>query len=271
MASYIIGDIQGCFDELSAILKQANFNPQQDTLYVAGDLVARGPKSLETLRYLHLLGPCVKPILGNHDLHLLAVSLGIHKPNPKDKTQPILDAPDKEQLLTWLRHQPLMIETDDFIVCHAGISPQWNLKTARKQAQKVEKKLKSEDGWQKLIKNMYGDKATSWHENLSKIDQYRYTINSFTRMRFCHQDGSMDMDCKQSPEYITSPDILPWFKVPSRIPLKKTIIFGHWAALMGCVDMKANIIGLDTGCVWGNYLTMLRWDDMKFFTQKALS
>ncbi|MGB2079308.1 MAG: symmetrical bis(5'-nucleosyl)-tetraphosphatase [Vibrio sp.] len=271
MASYILGDIQGCFDELQALLDKVQFNPQNDTLYVAGDLVARGPKSLETLRFLFNLGDSAACVLGNHDLHLLAVSLGIHKVNPKDKTQAIFEAEDKDELLTWLRHQPMMIEGNDFVICHAGISPQWDLNTARKQAHAIEKKLRHPEKWQILVKEMYGDSPTAWQPDLPKLERLRFSINSFTRMRFCHQDGSLEMSCKLPPSDVTDPNLYPWFQVPSRQPLGKTVIFGHWAALMGCHDQSANVIGLDTGCVWGEHLTMLRWDDMTFFTQEALS
>lgn len=141
MANYIVGDIQGCLDELQLLLASVNFNPQQDTIWFAGDLVARGPKSLETLRYVKSLGDAAKVCLGNHDLHLLAVSLGVHKAKPKDKTLPILEANDRDELLNWLRQQPLLLEHDEFVVCHAGISPQWTLKQAKKCAKKVAKKI----------------------------------------------------------------------------------------------------------------------------------
>lgn len=270
MATYIVGDIQGCFAELQALLEQIKFTPQTDTLYVAGDLVARGSQSLETLRFLYDLGDSARCILGNHDLHLLAVASGIHKLNPKDHTENIFSAPDRDTLLDWLRHQPLLRETDEFVICHAGISPVWDLKTARKYAKKVEKELKGKD-WQSLITNMYGNSPTTWSKDLEKVDKLRYTINAFTRMRFCYTDGSFEMKCKLPPNEITNPNILPWFKVPKRVELEKTVIFGHWAALMGCDDPKANVIGLDTGCVWGEHLTILRWEDKRYFTQAALN
>ncbi|MDG2898741.1 bis(5'-nucleosyl)-tetraphosphatase (symmetrical) ApaH, partial [Vibrio parahaemolyticus] len=154
MATYIVGDIQGCFDELQRLLEKVSFSAKKDQLWLAGDLVARGPKSLETLRFVKSLGASAIVVLGNHDLHLLAVAHGIKKVKDKDRTAPIFTAPDKEELLTWLAQQPLMAEHDEFVMCHAGISPQWNLKTARKCAREVERIIQSEElPW--LLKNMY--------------------------------------------------------------------------------------------------------------------
>ncbi|MDV5059395.1 symmetrical bis(5'-nucleosyl)-tetraphosphatase [Vibrio diabolicus] len=268
MATYIVGDIQGCFDELQRLLEQISFSAKKDQLWLAGDLVARGPKSLETLRFVKSLGKSATVVLGNHDLHLLAVAHGIKKVKDKDKTAPIFTAPDKEDLLAWLAQQPLMAEHDEFVMCHAGISPQWNLKTARKCAREVERIIQSEElPW--LLKNMYSNQPDSWHDSLQGLDRYRYIINAFTRMRFCFPDGRLDMDCKLPPQQVSGNELIPWFDVPQRVHLNKTVLFGHWAALQGHVDEE--IIGLDTGCVWGGSLTMIRWDDKKIFTQDALS
>ncbi|MFV0574875.1 MAG: symmetrical bis(5'-nucleosyl)-tetraphosphatase [Vibrio sp.] len=270
MATYIVGDIQGCLDELILLLEKVSFNPQQDQLWLAGDLIARGPKSLETLRFVHQLGDAAKCILGNHDLHMLAVYLGMFPAKTKDKTAPILEATDKDELMYWLRHQPLLAEHDEFVMCHAGISPTWDLATARQSAKEVEAILQSDD-WTWLVRNMYANQPTQWDPNLQGIDRYRFIINAYTRMRFCHPDGQLDMDCKLPPNQVNDPNLQPWFKIPNRKPLEKTVIFGHWAALMGCHDQQANVIGLDTGCVWGEYLSMIRWEDKKLFTQNALS
>ncbi|AVF94132.1 symmetrical bis(5'-nucleosyl)-tetraphosphatase [Vibrio diabolicus] len=268
MATYIVGDIQGCFDELQRLLEQVSFSAKKDQLWLAGDLVARGPKSLETLRFVKSLGKSATVVLGNHDLHLLAVAHGIKKVKDKDKTAPIFTAPDKEDLLAWIAQQPLMAEHDEFVMCHAGISPQWNLKTARKCAREVERIIQSEElPW--LLKNMYSNQPDSWHDSLQGLDRYRYIINAFTRMRFCFPDGRLDMDCKLPPQQVSGNELIPWFDVPQRVHLNKTVLFGHWAALQGHVDEE--IIGLDTGCVWGGSLTMIRWDDKKIFTQDALS
>ncbi|NOH96415.1 symmetrical bis(5'-nucleosyl)-tetraphosphatase [Vibrio sp. 99-70-13A1] len=267
MSNYIVGDIQGCFDELQLLLNKINFDRKVDTLWVAGDLVARGPKSLETLRFIKSLGQSAKVVLGNHDLHLLAVSLELFPAKAKDKTLPILEAPDKLELLEWLRHQPLMQEHNEFVMSHAGISPQWNLPQARSANEEVTSVLQSEN-WRWLIENMYSNEPDYWDIDHTGIDRYRYIINSFTRMRFCSHDARLDMACKLPPKEVTDGSYIPWFELPSRIKLEKTVLFGHWAALEGYSGKE--VIGLDTGCVWGGELTALRWEDKKFFTQKAI-
>ncbi|WP_136799515.1 bis(5'-nucleosyl)-tetraphosphatase (symmetrical) ApaH [Desulfosediminicola ganghwensis] len=270
MSTYIVGDVQGCLAELKLLLEKAAFNPQQDSIWFAGDLVAKGPESLKTLRFVHSLGDSATVVLGNHDLHLLAVSLDLVPPRPKDKTAPILTAPDKNQLLDWLRQQPLLAEHDEFVMCHAGISPQWDLPTARDNAREIENLLRSEN-WPWLIEQMYGNQPDSWDEELSGIERYRYIINAYTRMRLCFSDQRLDMRCKLSPGKINGNGLHPWFASPQRIALEKTVIFGHWASLEGCHDNDNNVIGLDTGCVWGRFLTMLRWEDQHYFRQPALS
>ncbi|PWI33611.1 bis(5'-nucleosyl)-tetraphosphatase [Vibrio albus] len=267
MANYIVGDIQGCFDELQQLLDIVQFDPAKDTIWFAGDLVARGPKSLETLRLVKSLGKSAVTVLGNHDLHLLAVGLGVHPLKKKDRTANIFNAPDRDELLNWLRHQPLIAEHEEFIVCHAGISPQWDRKQALSAAREVETILQSNE-WQWLIEEMYANSPVLWQDSLSGIERYRYTINAFTRMRFCFPDGSLDMKCKLPPEEVDEKELLPWFKLSNRQHCDKTIIFGHWAALNGYHGK--NFIGLDTGCVWGGELTMLRWEDKQYFTQASL-
>ena len=264
MATYLVGDIQGCLDDLYVLLEQANFNPQHDELWLTGDLVARGPKSLETLRFVKSLGKQATVVLGNHDLHLLAAAHGLAKVKKRDQVQPILDAPDRDELLDWLRHQPLLAEHPEhpFVMAHAGISPQWDLAIARREAREVEHCLQSRDFlW--LLENMYGDGPDFWQPELSGISKYRYTINALTRMRFCHPDGRLDMACKLSPDDPATGDLKPWFSLPRQKPLGKTVIFGHWAALMGHQDQQ--VVGLDTGCVWGNSMTLLRWEDSARF------
>lgn len=268
MANYIVGDIQGCFDELQLLLNKANFDPRHDTIWFAGDLVARGPKSLETLRFVKSLGTAAMTVLGNHDLHLLAVSLGIHPQKKKDRTLPIFSAPDRNELLDWLRQQPLLAEHEEFVVCHAGISPQWDLKQARAASKEIEEKLQSKN-WTSLIEQMYANSPDYWSDDLQGVERSRYIINAFTRMRFCSTDGRLDMLCKLPPQEITSEKLIPWFKLKQRVKLKKTILFGHWAALSGFENK--HVIGLDTGCVWGGTLTMLRWEDKTFFSQQSLN
>ncbi|MGR6860495.1 symmetrical bis(5'-nucleosyl)-tetraphosphatase [Aliivibrio salmonicida] len=273
MATYFVGDIQGCLDELLLLLDQVCFDKENDQLWLTGDLVARGPKSLETLRFVKSLGKAAVTILGNHDLHLLAVSQGISRVKEKDKTAPIFTASDSEELLTWLRHQPLLAThaQHNIVMTHAGISPQWNIETATECAREVEAILVS-DRWVWLLENMYENQPDLWDPNLEGINRYRYIINALTRMRFCFHDASLDMDCKQPPQDLSSEDkekLTPWFDLKSRCPLSHTVIFGHWAALMGYENN--GVIALDTGCVWGEYMTMYRVDDGKYFTQKAIS
>ena len=268
MSNYIIGDIQGCFDELQLLLKKVKFNANNDVLWVAGDLVARGPKSLETLRFIKNLGSSARVVLGNHDLHLLAVSLGIHQAKKKDNTGAILDSNDRDELLNWLRYQPLLAEHEEFIVCHAGITPQWNLSTAKKCAKEVEAILKS-DKWPWLIENMYNNTPNLWSTTLEGIERYRFIINAFTRMRYCFPDASLDMECKRPPKDLIGSNLQPWFELKRQKKIKKTILFGHWAALEGYKGKR--VIGLDTGCVWGGSLTMIRWEDKQYYSQKSIS
>ncbi|CAH0532564.1 Bis(5'-nucleosyl)-tetraphosphatase, symmetrical [Vibrio stylophorae] len=269
MATYLVGDIQGCLAELQALLSSVHFDPATDELWLVGDLVARGPASLQTLRFIQSLGNSAKAVLGNHDLHLLAVAHGFKTINPKDQTQAILDAPDCESLLTWLRHQPLLRQhpTFDFVVSHAGIAPEWDLKTAATQAKLIEKQLQSAN-YQQLLQQMYGDQPARWCDAHTPLEKTRFTINSLTRMRFCYADGALDMAEKMPPQALENPDLMPWFDVPRRNKLP-TVIFGHWAALGQY--QGHGVICLDSGCVWGNGMTMLRWEDQQYFHQPSLT
>jgi bis(5'-nucleosyl)-tetraphosphatase (symmetrical) len=263
MSTYIVGDIQGCYDELIQLLALADFNQKTDELWVTGDLVARGPKSLETLRFIKSID--AKVILGNHDLHLLATAVGIHKVKEKDKTAPILKAEDSKELLTWLRKQPLLLEHPEhkFIMVHAGILPSWSIKKAKRLAKEVEEKLHGSD-YKTLLKTMYGNHPTQWKNSLSGIERTRYIINVFTRMRYCTLNGELEFNNKLAPAQTNNSALKPWFDIEPR-DHKKPILFGHWAALLGKTNQD-DVYALDTGCVWGNSLTMLRWEDKKQFT-----
>lgn len=265
MATYIVGDIQGCCDELQQLLTLANFNPQNDELWITGDLVARGPKSLQTLRFVKGLGSTAKVILGNHDLHLLAIWQGIHQAKDNDKLGPLLAAPDCDELLHWLRLQPLLLRHPEFefIMVHAGISPQWTIKQAQLLATEVEKKLRSAQ-FKTLLQNMYGDSPNSWSDKLTGNQRLRFIINVFTRMRYCFLDGSLEFKNKLGPEQTDNSVMKPWFEITT-LDKSCPILFGHWAALLGNVDQQG-LYALDTGCVWGNSLTMLRWQDKKLFS-----
>jgi len=265
MATYIVGDLQGCCDELQQLLTLAEFDPQYDCLYLVGDLVARGPKSLEALRFIKGLGESAKTVLGNHDLHLLAVSQGIHAPKEADKIQAILDAPDRDELLTWLRKQPLLLRhpKHNFVVTHAGISPQWTIPQAEQLAKEVEQVLRSDD-YKTLLTNMYGNHPLAWSNDLMRIERMRYIINVFTRMRFCFLDGSLEFKNKLSPEQTDTTYLKPWFDIET-LDKSSEILFGHWASILGNVSTQG-IYALDTGCVYGNNLTMLRWEDKQHFS-----
>ena len=280
MAIYLVGDIQGCFNELTALLVQVNFDDKKDTLYLAGDLVARGPDSLKTLRLVKSLGESAKVVLGNHDLHLLAVYAGIKKAKKSDHLAALLAADDIDDLMDWLAAQPLLQKipqlnsqaeqqniTNDAYMSHAGISPQWQLADAIEQAQFVHSKLASSERntWLAL---MYGEEPNSWRQAKSEIDKFRFSINAFTRMRYCFSDGSLEFNQKESPDDNNVSGIVPWYELSQTI--KDTAwVFGHWASLMGQCS-HTNIYPLDTGCVWGNQLTMLRWHDKKHFSQAAI-
>lgn len=269
MATYLVGDLQGCYDEFRALLDQVQFDPKKDVLYLVGDLVARGDKSLECLRFVKSLGDAAHTVLGNHDLHLISTALGIKKIKPRDRVDNIFNAPDFHELINWLRQQPLFIhnEKSGFIITHAGISPDWDLATAKACAKEVENVLLSGDYYQ-MIAQMYENHPDLWLPELKGIERLRYIINVFTRMRFCYYDHRLDFVCK-SPVNEAPSELTPWFKLEN--PLFKThnIVFGHWASLVD-TPTPANIYALDTGCVWGNRMTMLRWEDKQYFTQAAL-
>ncbi|CNG33849.1 bis(5'-nucleosyl)-tetraphosphatase (symmetrical) ApaH [Yersinia enterocolitica] len=268
MSTYLIGDVHGCLDELLALLAQVDFDPQHDTLWLTGDLVARGPASLDVLRYVRSLGSAVRMVLGNHDLHLLAVYAGISRNKPKDRITPLLEAPDADELINWLRRQPVL-QVDDklkLIMAHAGITPQWDIETAQMCAREVESVLSS-DSYPLFLDAMYGDMPNNWSPELTGLARLRFSTNALTRMRFCFPNGQLDMICKDTPENAPAP-LKPWFELPRRVSPEYSIIFGHWASLEG-KGVPEGIYGLDTGCCWGGNLTLLRWEDKRYFTQPA--
>lgn len=263
MSTYLIGDIHGCYDELKIILAQVRFDPAVDTLWLTGDLVARGPGSLEVLRLVRSLGDSVRLVLGNHDLHLLAVYAGISRNKPKDRITPLLEAPDADELINWLRRQPVLQvdEEKKLVMAHAGITPQWDLATARQCAREVEAVLKS-DSYPLFLDAMYGDMPNNWSPELSSLARLRFSTNVFTRMRYCFPNGQLEMNCKDTPEKAPAP-LRPWFALPGPVSERYSLVFGHWASLMG-QGTPAHIYGLDTGCCWGGKLTLLRWEDKAF-------
>lgn len=270
MSTYLIGDVHGCYDELIALLSQVNFDPQVDTLWLTGDLVARGPKSLEVLRYVRSLGDAVRLVLGNHDLHLLAVYAGISRNKPKDRVTPLLEAPDVDELINWLRRQPLLQVDEDkkLVMAHAGITPQWDLATAMSCAREVEAILSS-DSYPLFLDAMYGDMPNNWSEQLTGLARLRFSTNAFTRMRYCFANGQLDMYSKEAPDNVPSM-LWPWFSLPGPVKENYFIAFGHWASLEG-KGTPEGIYALDTGCCWGGALTCLRWEDKTFFCQPSLT
>jgi len=267
MATYAIGDIQGCFDELQQLLDRIQFGPD-DQLWIAGDLVNRGPKSLETLRFLKQLGERARIVLGNHDLHLLAVYYGAASVKRGDTLNEILNAPDCDELMQWLRQQKLVIADEQlgYVMVHAGIPPQWSVRKARKRAKEVETVLRSTLA-REYFYHMYGNRPERWHKELEGWDRLRCITNYFTRMRFCDAEGTLDFSAKGGLD--TQPEgFLPWFRQP-RKSQDLAIIFGHWAALEGEAEAD-HVFALDTGCVWGNTLTAMRLEDRQLFSCQCM-
>ncbi|MGB0712511.1 MAG: symmetrical bis(5'-nucleosyl)-tetraphosphatase [Gammaproteobacteria bacterium] len=259
MAVYAIGDLQGCIQPLRELLDVINFDPSADRLWFVGDLVNRGPDSLATLRFVHSLGDRAISVLGNHDLHLLAMAHGNNRHNKADPGMlDILNAPDAGDLLDWLLHRPLLHvdETVGASMVHAGIPPFWDLNTARREATLLEDCLRSE-ARHGYFKAMYGNQPDRWDETLEGMDRLRYTTNALTRMRYCTANGAMEHKVKLHPGQ-TIEGLTPWFQHPHRAPWPMTLVFGHWSTL-GYVHHD-NIHAIDTGCVWGGTLTALRFD-----------
>jgi len=257
MAIYAIGDLQGCYDDFRRLLDKCQFNADEDTLWLAGDLINRGPNSLDTLRYVISLGDAVISVLGNHDLHMLAVDVGIKTTRDPDLIK-ILDAPDRQQLMHWLRQRPLIHHdaVSGYSMVHAGIYPQWNLAQAQAYAAELHTVLRS-DNYQNFFEHMYGDQPDRWSEDLRGWDRLRFICNSFSRMRFCSHDGQLYLQAKGPPG--TQPDgFHPWYTVNDRKTQDQKIIFGHWSTL-GRLSTN-NVYALDTGCIWGGELTALRID-----------
>ncbi|WWO99370.1 MAG: bis(5'-nucleosyl)-tetraphosphatase (symmetrical) ApaH [Candidatus Dasytiphilus stammeri] len=274
MATYLIGDIHGCYQELCALLAQVNFNATIDTLWLTGDLVARGPESIQVLRYIRSLGKNARIVLGNHDLNLLAEYYGrnINQFN-NFYLKVLLESSDGDEIMNWLRHQPLLQfdKEKKLIMTHAGILPQWDLNTAQQRAREVELILTSKS-YLSFLHHMYGNMPNYWSEKLTGMARLRFITNVLTRMRYCFSNGQLDMICKKPP-YLAPAYLKPWFKIRSSILVVDsdyTIIFGHWASLNG-KGTPQGIIGLDTGCCWGGSLTMLCWENKSLVIQPSMN
>ncbi len=255
MAHYAIGDIQGCFFELQKLLDKINFDPEEDLLWFTGDLVNRGPHSLEALRFVKALGDRAVCVLGNHDLHLLAVAHGQNYKHKQDLEQ-ILEAPDRDELLEWLRRRPLMHKDERFCLIHAGLPPQWDVELALRCAREVESVLRSEELGE-FLRVMYGNMPDMWSDELAGWERLRFIVNCFTRLRYCDLQGRLALTHSGPPG--TQPKgLLPWFEVPGRRSEGQEIVFGHWSSL-GFVA-RNGCYGIDTGCIWGGQLSALRLD-----------
>jgi bis(5'-nucleosyl)-tetraphosphatase (symmetrical) len=261
MSLYLIGDLQGCNTALARLLEDIDFSPSRDTLYLLGDLVNRGPDSLGVLRRLSGLGDAAQCLLGNHDLHALAVWQGVRKPKRNDTLQALMAADDSDSLFDWLRHRPMAIHAQGWLMVHAGVLPEWTLEKTLSLAAEVQSVLRGSDLKTRLT-DMYGNTPAAWHESLTGSDRLRVIINALTRLRFCTADGLMDFTSNDSAD--NPPDgFTPWFALPNRLTKNQPIAFGHWSTLMPrnqntdqrTTQMRSNTLPLDTGCVWGGCLT----------------
>lgn len=261
MATYAIGDIQGCFDSLQQLLERIAFDPAKDRLWQVGDLVNRGPQSLATLRWAKELGDALVTVLGNHDLHLLAVAAGAETPKRNDTFHDVLEAPDRDELLDWLRRRPLMHIENGFTLVHAGLLPQWSIAQARELAAEVERVLRS-DSYRDFFAHMYGNRPDHWRDDLQGMDRLRVIVNGMTRLRFCTPEGKMEFAHKGLVE--NRPEgFLPWFEVEERASRDGFVICGHWSALG--LRLEPDFAALDSGCLWGGQLTAMRLEDRQVF------
>jgi bis(5'-nucleosyl)-tetraphosphatase (symmetrical) len=260
MAIYAVGDIQGCGDEFETLLQRLRFDRSRDQLWITGDLVNRGPRSLDVLRIVKELGRAAITVLGNHDLHLLAAALTPGEQlKPQDTLGEIFTAPDRDQLLNWLRTQPLLHHDAalGYTMIHAGLPPQWDLATAQACARELQEALRDDARCVQLFTHMYGDRPNRWSDDLRGVERLRFITNCFTRLRFCRADGSLELKFKGKIES-APPDVLPWFRAPERRSRELRIVCGHWSAL-GYHDGDG-VLSIDTGCVWGDRLCAVRLD-----------
>lgn len=268
MSLYVVGDIQGCYRELMLLLERVGFSYQNDTLWCVGDVVARGPDSLDALRFFaDAPSDAVNTVLGNHDLNLIGVLLGFRQPNPKDKIDAIIDSKRRLDWIDWLRHQPLLHvnSTHNLLISHAGFYPWWTLDQAKAGAFDVEQILQ-DDNFAIFIESMFGNNPDKWHSSLCGFDRYRFIVNALTRMRYCTASGKLNFSEKMHPRDNQNAELRPWFEYYSQ---PQRVAFGHWAALMGESTHK-NAIALDTGCVWGNHMTLWDVNNDVFYDQSAV-
>jgi bis(5'-nucleosyl)-tetraphosphatase (symmetrical) len=261
MATYAIGDLQGCFEPLERLLKSFDFDRSRDRLWFVGDLVNRGPDSLRCLRFVKDLGEGAVTVLGNHDLHLICVAEGVERRRKRDTLDEVLEAADRDELLAWLRHRPLLHVESSWALVHAGLLPEWTMERALGLAAEVQTRLRAPD-YRSLLERMYGDEPRKWSEELQGIERLRVIINAMTRLRVLEADGAMVLDYKGEVGDLTDAR-LPWFDAPQRHSRDHTVVFGHWSALG--LEMRSDVMGLDSGCVWGRSLTGVRLEDRALF------
>lgn len=266
MATYAIGDIQGCYKTLKRLLKRIAFDPQKDRLLLVGDLVNRGQDSLDVLRWAMDLGDRVTCVLGNHEIHLLAMAQEISGIKRYKALEPILSVPDASKLISWVRSRPIMHRENNFILVHAGILPAWKIPQAEKRARKIEELLQGELS-EKLLSFFYKEPANVWHEDLSGTEKSAVALNSFVRMRMCRSATEMELVFTGKPEDAPK-GLTPWYQVKNRQHAGYTIIFGHWAALS--LRITPEFIALDSGCVWGQFLTAYRLEDGAIFFEPSV-
>lgn len=261
MATYAIGDLQGCLGPLEQLLREVAFDRARDQLWFVGDLVNRGPDSLGCLRFVQGLGDAAVCVLGNHDLHLLCVAAGVERTRKRDTLEPVLAAPDREALLEWLRHRPLLHVQGSYAMVHAGLLPEWSVETARERAAEVEAALRGPN-WRTFLANLYGNEPARWNDALAGFDRLRVVVNAMTRLRVCHPDGAMNLEFRGEPDESSGKDI-PWFDMPGRQSRTHTLVCGHWSALG--LRLGESVLSIDSGCVWGRALTALRLEDRRVF------
>lgn len=251
---WVIGDLQGCLDPVLSLVERL---PAKAPIWLTGDLINRGPRSLDTLRWVIAQGSRVRTILGNHDLHLLSIALGIRKPHRNDTYDDILNAPDRADLIDWLRSQPLAHYEYGWLMVHAGVLPQWTVSKALALAEEVSAVLRGPH-WTKFIPAMYGNEPSQWRDTLGGDERLRIIVNALTRLRFCDRDGRMEFATKEGVG-AAPPGFMPWFDVPARATADTPIVFGHWSAL-GLIN-RPDLVAIDTGCVWGRQLSAVRLCD----------
>ncbi len=261
MAVYAIGDLQGCFAPLERLLAKIAFDRARDRLWFVGDLVNRGPDSLRCLRFVRSLGDAAITVLGNHDLHFVCVAEGAQKTKARDTLEDLLTAPDRDELVDWMRCRPLMHVEDGFALVHAGLLPEWSVADAHALAGEVERELRGPD-YRALLAGMYGDQPDRWSEGLRGVDRFRVVINAMTRLRVCDGEGAMVLGFKGEPGE-ASDAWTPWFDVPRRRSRDHVLVCGHWSALG--LRIRADLLSLDSGCVWGRSLTAVRLQDRAVF------